>query len=231
MSAWLASITDAAEARQVLAAGAAIVDAKNPHAGALGALPHDTVRAIVAAAGGRVPVSATIGDFPDMPPAAVTAAVAAMAATGVDFVKIGLFPSPALAACLDALAPLASRHRLVAVLFADREPDFGLIGRLAERDFTGVMLDTADKAGGGLLAHQPVARLAQFVTQAKGAGLLSGLAGSLKLADIPVLAPIGPDYLGFRGALCRNHARTWALEPGALAALSEAMGREAAAEA
>lgn len=227
MTAWLASITDVAEARQVLAAGAAIVDAKNPHAGALGALPHDTVRAIVAAVGGRVPVSATIGDFPDMNPAAVAAAVAAMAATGVDFVKIGLLPSPTLADCLDALVPLARRHRLVAVLFADREPDFKLIERLAERDFTGVMLDTADKAGGGLLAYQPVARLAQFVAQAKGAGLLSGLAGSLKLADIPVLAPIGADYLGFRGALCRNHARTWALDPGALAALSEAMGRAA----
>jgi dihydroneopterin aldolase len=227
VTAWLASITDVAEARQVLAAGAAIVDAKNPHAGALGALPHDTVRAIVAAVGGRVPVSATIGDFPDMNPAAVAAAVAAMAATGVDFVKIGLLPSPTLADCLDALVPLARRHRLVAVLFADREPDFKLIERLAERDFTGVMLDTADKAGGGLLAYQPVARLAQFVAQAKGAGLLSGLAGSLKLADIPVLAPIGADYLGFRGALCRNHARTWALDPGALAALSEAMGRAA----
>lgn len=227
MTAWLASITDAAEARRVLTAGAAIVDAKNPHAGALGALPHDTVRAIVVAMGGRVPVSATIGDFPEMNPAAVVAAVAAMATTGVDFVKIGLLPSPALADCLDALVPLARRHRLVAVLFADREPDFKLIERLAERDFTGVMLDTADKAGGGLLAHQPVARLAQFVAQAKGAGLLSGLAGSLKLADIPVLAPIGADYLGFRGALCRNHARTWALDPDALAALSEAMGREA----
>ncbi|WP_018078578.1 (5-formylfuran-3-yl)methyl phosphate synthase [Thiobacillus denitrificans] len=227
MTAWLASITDVAEARQVLTAGAAIVDAKNPHAGALGALPHDTVRAIVAVVGGRVPVSATIGDFPDMNPAAVAAAVAAMAATGVDFVKIGLLPSPTLADCLDALVPLARRHRLVAVLFADREPDFKLIERLAERDFTGVMLDTADKAGGGLLAYQPVARLAQFVAQAKGAGLLSGLAGSLKLADISVLAPIGADYLGFRGALCRNHARTWALDPGALAALSEAMGRAA----
>jgi len=93
------------------------------------------------------------------------------------------------------------------------------------------MLDTADKTGGGLLAHQPVVRLAQFVAQAKKPGLLSGLAGSLKLADIPVLAPVGADYLGFRGALCRHHARTWALEPGALAALSEAMGRETAPEA
>ena len=39
MTGWLASITDIDDARQVLAAGANIIDAKNPHAGALGALP------------------------------------------------------------------------------------------------------------------------------------------------------------------------------------------------
>lgn len=228
MSAWLASITDAAEARQVLAAGAAIIDAKNPHAGALGALPHDAVRAIVAAVDGRAPVSATIGDFPDMPAAEVARAVAEMAATGVDFVKIGLFPAASLMACLDALAPLAARQRLVAVLFADREPDFQLLPHLARHGFAGVMLDTANKTGGGLLRYQPPPRLAEFVAQAQQLGLLTGLAGSLKLADIPTLAPIGPDYLGFRGALCHKHARTHALDPDALAALSEAMGREMA---
>ncbi len=228
MSAWLASVTDAAEARQVLAAGAAIIDAKNPHAGALGALPHEVVRAIVAAVDGCAPVSATIGDFPDMPSREVARAVAEMAATGVDLVKIGLFPAHNLIACLDALAPIAARQRLVAVLFADCEPDFGLLPHLAKRGFAGVMLDTANKTAGGLLAHQPPARLADFVARAKQLGLLTGLAGSLKLADIPVLTPIGPDYLGFRGALCREHARTQTLDPDALSALGAAMGREMA---
>lgn len=228
MSAWLASITDAGEARQVLAAGAAIVDAKNPHAGALGALPHEVVRAIVAAIDGRVPVSATIGDYPDLPPADVARAVSEMAATGVDIVKIGLYPAPSLPECLAALAPIATRQRLVAVLFADREPDFHLLPHLARHGFAGVMLDTADKHGGSLPRHQTPARLAAFVAHARRLGLLSGLAGSLKLADIPILAPLAPDYLGFRGALCRQHARTQALDPDAMAALSEAMGREAA---
>ena len=228
MSAWLASITDAAEARQVLAAGAAIVDAKNPHAGALGALPRETVRGIVAAVERRVPVSATIGDFPTMPPREVARAAAEMAATGVDIVKIGLFPAASLMDCLRQLAPIAARQRLVAVLFADREPDFNLLPHLARHGFAGVMLDTADKRGGGLARHQVPARLAAFIAQARQLGLLNGLAGSLKLADVPVLAPLAPDYLGFRGALCRQHARTQALDPAALAALAEAMGREVA---
>lgn len=223
MSAWLASVTDAAEARQVLAAGAAIVDAKNPHAGALGALPHEVVRAMVASVAGRAPVSATIGDFPAMPPQDVSRAVAEMAAAGVDFVKIGLFPAHDLIACLDALAPIAARQRLVAVLFADREPDFGLLLHLAKRGFAGVMLDTADKTAGGLLAHQPPERLADFVARAKLLGLLTGLAGSLKLVDIPVLSSIGPDYLGFRGALCHQHTRTQTLNPDALDAVGAAL--------
>lgn len=227
MTGWLASIGGVDEVRQVLAAGAHIVDAKNPHAGALGALPHRTVRAIVDAVADRVPVSATIGDFPAMHPATVCSAVDEMAATGVNFVKIGLFPSPDLADCLQALAPLAQRHHLVAVLFADLDPDFMLPARLAACGFTGVMLDTADKRGGGLLAHQTLPRLAEFVSQARRLNLLTGLAGSLKLADIPLLSTLNPDYLGFRGALCRGHTRTQTLDPEAMTAIAQAMRNEA----
>ncbi|WP_296892055.1 (5-formylfuran-3-yl)methyl phosphate synthase [Thiobacillus sp.] len=223
MTGWLASVTDAGEARQVLAAGADIVDAKNPHTGALGALPPDTVRAIVNAVGGHAPVSATVGDFPTMEPHAVAHAVDTMAATGVDFVKIGLFQAPALHDCLDALAPLCTHHRLVAVLFADRNPDIGLADRLAECGFAGIMLDTLDKSAGGLLRHQPVARLTRFVDHARHLGLVSGLAGSLRVTDIPILAPLGADYLGFRGALCRSHARTRALDARAMLAVSDAI--------
>jgi dihydroneopterin aldolase len=225
MTGWLASITDSDEARQVLAAGADIIDAKNPHAGALGALPLDTVHAIVDAVGGQATVSATIGDFPAMEPHAVAHAVHMMAATGVDFVKIGLFPAPALHDCLDALASLCTQHRLVAVLFADRNPDIGLADRLAECGFAGIMLDTLDKSAGGLLQHQPLEHLARFVTEARRLNLISGLAGSLRAADIPILAPLDPDYLGFRGALCHNHARTLTLDADAMFAISRTIGR------
>lgn len=223
MTGWLASVTDVAEARLALVANASIIDCKNPRAGALGALPGATVRAVTAAVAGRVPVSATVGDFPDMDPDAVATAVAAMAEISVDFVKIGLFPSPALDDCLAALAPTAQRQSLVAVLFADRRPDFTLIPRLAALGFVGVMLDTAGKAEGGLLAHQSTDSLAGFVRQARQHGLLTGLAGSLKLADIDRLLPLEADYLGFRGALCRDHARVATLDPAQLAAISGRM--------
>jgi uncharacterized protein (UPF0264 family) len=61
-----------------------------------------------------------------------------------------------------------------------------------------------------------------FVATARLNGLLTGLAGSLGLADIPPLAALGPDYLGFRGALCSG-GRESALDPAALAAVRAAL--------
>lgn len=225
MTGWLASITGVEEARLVLAAGASLIDCKNPMAGALGALPADIVATVVREVAGRAPVSATVGDFPDMDPAAVADAVGHMSETGVDYVKIGLFPSPNRAGCLAALAAIAGRQPLVAVLFADREPDFGLIPRLAELGFAGVMLDTAGKNSGGLTSHLSPAALTEFVCRARREGLLTGLAGSLRLADIDRLLPLEPDYLGFRGALCREHVRVAGLDPVALVAVAERMAR------
>ena len=63
----LASVIDAREACLCVSLGADIIDAKNPAAGALGALPAERVRAIRAALPAHVPVSATIGDPVDDP--------------------------------------------------------------------------------------------------------------------------------------------------------------------
>ena len=52
--------------------------------------------------------------------------------------------------------------------------------------------------------HQDAATLAKFVGRARTSGMLTGLAGSLGLADIPALLELAPDYLGFRGALTRG---------------------------
>ncbi len=231
MSGWLASVTTAEEALQALAAGAHIIDAKNPQAGALGALDAITIKSIVEAVAGRVPVSATIGDFPDMDPDAVAQAVAATAATGVDYVKIGLFPGPGVPGCLASLAPWAYRQPLVAVLFADLDPDFGILSRLASSGFSGAMLDTAHKDAGGLLTHQPLARLTAFIGQCHDLGMLSGLAGSLSRTDIPRLRPLAPDYLGFRGALCESSTRTRAISPRALSEVAQLMSAAPVADA
>jgi dihydroneopterin aldolase len=217
MTKLLASVRTSGEAQRAIAGGADIIDLKEPAQGALGRLPDATIAAIRHAVAGRRPISATIGDLP-LAPAPVLAAVRAMAATGVDIVKLGIFAGDA-EATLAALAQAARDGiRLVAVLFADRAPDLALVARCAAAGFYGVMLDTADKSAGPLTRHLADATLAHFVADAKRHGLLAGLAGSLATADVPRLLALRPDYLGFRSALTTG-GRNAPLDAGAVARL------------
>ena len=227
MTWFLASVRSAEEARIALAGGADIIDAKEPAAGALGRVPPATLAAIVETVGGQCPVSATIGDVP-LAPAPVRQAVERTATSGADIVKIGIFEGD-LAATLDALAPLANGgSRLVAVAFADRRPALApLVARCAAAGFYGVMLDTAAKGGGSLTAHLGLAALAEFIAAARRARLVTGLAGALQVADVPVLAPLGADYLGFRSALTAG-GRHAALDPAAVRAVRAALDQSAA---
>jgi uncharacterized protein (UPF0264 family) len=225
MSGFLASVRSAEEALIALAGGAHIVDVKEPSAGALGRVDGESLAAIVRTIGGTRPVSATIGDVA-LDPDTVVAAVRETAASGVEIVKIGLFDGD-LDGTLAALAPLTSAGlRLVAVVFADRAPDLAiLVPRCAAAGFAGIMLDTADKSAGPLTAHLSRDRLARFVAAARGHGLLSGLAGALRLADIPALATLGADYLGFRSALTHG-GRDGGIDLAAVEAVRRALERE-----
>ena len=207
MTKMLASVTGPEEAAVALAGGADIIDLKDPARGALGAVDSRAVRDTVAAIAGRRAVSAVTGDTP-MRPDAVLAAAETMAATGADYIKQGLFPGGEPEACIRALAPLSARTRLIAVLFADRGPDFSLLPLLAESGFAGAMLDTAGKSEGRLLDHMELTALCRFVDACAAHRLLSGLAGSLEAPDIPRLLLLRPGVLGFRSALCGAGGRT-----------------------
>jgi uncharacterized protein (UPF0264 family) len=218
----LASVRSASEAMLALAGGADLIDAKDPSHGALGALEPKTIREIVAAVGGIRPVSATAGDLA-LDPRQIVSAAERIADTGVDLVKIGFFAGPERTACLPPLEPIAHRQPLVAVLFADQDPDLDLIARLAGAGFAGVMLDTSDKARGPLTIHADPALLAEFVGLARRHGLLTGLAGSLGLGDLEGLLSLGADYLGFRRALCADGNRRGDLDPARLRAVVAAV--------
>ena len=215
MTLFLASVVGPEEATVALKHGADIIDLKDPGGGALGAAPPEAVRATVAALGGRRPVSAVTGDLP-MQPDIVVAAVEAMAATGVDYIKVGLFPDHGREDCIRALAGLARTIKIVGVMFADRGADNALLARMAASGFAGAMLDTAGKGAGRLLQHADITALNDFVAACRAHGLLAGLAGSLETPDIPRLLLLEPDYLGFRRALCVGQERSGRIDADAV---------------
>ena len=223
MTGMLASVNSVNEALMVLNAQVDIIDLKQPASGALGALDFATVNEIVTLINGRCPVSATIGDLP-MQPELIFNAVTIMAETGVDYIKIGFFPGGDWIRTLDKLAKLKDKNlKLIAVLFADTQPDFSVLSALKNAGFTGVMLDTMNKAQGSLTEVMDKEKIEQFVIHAKELQLLCGLAGSLRIKDINKLMAYQVDYLGFRGALCEQHNRVGQLSNKAIIEVQQAI--------
>ncbi|MBE7246708.1 MAG: (5-formylfuran-3-yl)methyl phosphate synthase [Actinomycetospora chiangmaiensis] len=201
----LVSVRDPAEAEVARLAGVDLIDAKDPGRGALGALDPEIVREIVGRVAGAAETSAVADPAPS--------AVAALAATGADWVKTGLDAvgrrDRAALADLAAAAP----GRLIAVLFAEDGPAAALVPALAEAGFAGAMIDTAGKGGARLPDLAAPEDLAAFTAACRRHRLMSGLAGSLRVIDIPILAEHGSDYLGFRGGLCRDYDRRNGIDP------------------
>ena len=223
MTGMLASVNSLTEALLVLNAEVDIIDLKQPEQGALGALEVSDVKKIVAEIAGRCPVSATIGDLP-MQPELVFNAVKAMSETGVDYIKIGFFPGDDWQGTVNKLAELTGQnHALIAVLFADTQFDFAIISLLKVAGFKGVMLDTMNKKSGALLQVMSMAKIVGFIAQVKKLELMCGLAGSLRLEDIPVLLHNKVDYLGFRGALCQAGNRVGQLNKQAVMQIKESI--------
>ena len=213
----LVSVRSVAEARIAAAGGADYIDCKEPSAGALGALPLETIGAIVEALPGHL-VSATVGDFAPQDVAPVLDRVAATAACGVDLVKVGI--APGAAALLEALAAVDAA--IVPVFIADQGLDHGLLARACALPFAAVMLDTQDKASGSLFDVASATQLRRFVALARAAGKPCGLAGALRLAHLPRLRDIAPDFAGFRSAVCAV-SRASALDENRLSLLRTAL--------
>ncbi|URI05885.1 (5-formylfuran-3-yl)methyl phosphate synthase [Aquincola tertiaricarbonis] len=224
----LVSVRTVEEAWQAAEGGADFIDLKEPRAGALGGLPEATLRAIVQSlrsGGSTLAISATIGDLPltDLP--AVMTRVHAVAACGVDIVKVGIprtaDGAPAMAA-LDALA--ACGHAIVPVFIADQGLDAAVVAHAAALGprLAGVMVDTQDKLAGSLFDAMPMADLRHFVHTLRAAGQLVGLAGALRLQHLPAVLSLAPDFAGFRSAVCAGDRRG-ALEVARVRALRQAL--------
>ncbi len=219
MTGMLASVSMLSEAQIALREHVDIIDLKDPAYGALGAVTTEVALDVVEFVAGRCLVSATIGDLP-MQGTLIGKAIATMASTGVDIIKVGVFDdlNDEVIAALKAQAIRGAKgiegkqFTLVVVFFVDKGLNLEEIADLAKAGIRGIMLDTADKANGNLRTHMSDKAIQAFVALTKSHGLLAGLAGSLSANDIAPLLTLEPDYLGFRGALCEDSSRIQAMD-------------------
>lgn len=206
----LVSVRSAVEAAAALAGGADVIDAKEPAAGALGAVaPHD-LAAIRAVVGHARPVTAALGDATDEP--SVEALAHAFTAAGAAMVKLGLAGAADLGRATAMLRAAVRGARraggaVVAVAYADAArvgaPDpHAVLACAVDAGARGVLLDTADKRGPALPGLVAPDALAEWVRRAREASLLTALAGRVAADDLTSLRAIGPDVVGVRGAAC-----------------------------
>ena len=209
----LVSVASAAEASAALAGGADLIDAKDPLAGALGAVSPEVLRAIHAVSAGRRPVTAALGDAADE--GAILQAAGACAIAGARFVKVGFAGITSTehvaalirAAVRGATAGSNGQAGVVAVGYADLGcarslAPAALVEVAARAGAEGILIDTADKGGPGLRGLVAPGALAAWVEQAHGVGLFVALAGQLTADDLPFVRDIGADIAGVRGAAC-----------------------------
>src|SRR5262245_50905736 len=167
------------EARVVCEGGVHIVDIKNAKEGSLGANFPWVIREVVETARTyKVACSATLGDLPNKPGTASLAASGA-AATGVNYVKAGLYGVSDYpeALCLMKAIVRACRDidpaiHVVAAGYADYRRFGGLpamtlvdVARDAGADF--VMVDTAIKDGKSLFDNMSQWELQEFIEQSR----------------------------------------------------------------
>jgi uncharacterized protein (UPF0264 family) len=227
----LVSVVDEGEAREAAAAGADIVDVKNPAEGSLGAPSPAVIESVRAAVPAELPVSAAIGDMPNLPGTAALAALGA-ARSGAAFVKVGLWGASTemeavalLRAVRDGVAGVPGAV-VVAAAYADARrvaraplaPE--ALPRVAQAASVGVcLLDTAVKDSHGLLDWLSPEELKALVAGAHAEGLQVALAGALQAEDLPVVRATGADIAGVRSAACRDGRRSRPLDAARVRAL------------
>ena len=200
MSKVLASIKNLSEAKLLINTEIDIIDLKDPTKGALGRLSTNDIKNIVDFISKKKLVSSTVGDLPN-DKAMISKNVDEISKTDVDFIKIGVYEKK----YIKTLSQISCNKKLIAVFFADKFlPSKNDMMILRASGFYGVMIDTANKKSGNLFDHTTYNVINKFLKIATSLKLMAGIAGSINESHINDLLQLNPNYMGFRGALCKN---------------------------
>ena len=209
----LVSVRSAGEVAAAVSGGADIIDAKEPSLGSLGPVTARELQLIADQVPSEIPLSIALGDPAD--PEALERAMSAVGQlsrrAGRSYVKLGLAGTTDHDTLLAAAVRMAGQTALapvvIAVAYADgatRElPTPSATTRLIVRaGGAGVLLDTQSKHGFDLFHFMPLSEVATWAAEARAAGLLTAVAGSLSVEGVRAAATLPVDVVGARGAAC-----------------------------
>lgn len=218
----LVSVADVAEARVAMRGGVDIVDVKNPAEGSLGAPAPAMIARVRDTVPPERPVSAAIGDVPNLPGTAALAALGA-ARSGAAYVKVGLWGTStedeAVVVLRAVREALDGGVTVIAAAYADaaRVPSRPLrpeavVDAARRAGVGGCLVDTAVKDGRGLFEWLTPDALEALVAEGHAANLQMALAGALRAEDLPTVRATGADIAGVRSAACRDGRRAAPLD-------------------
>jgi len=197
------------------------IDIKNPKEGSLGAnFPWiiKEIKNLIPPNSSQL-LSATIGDFPNLPGSASLAALGA-AVSGANIIKVGL-KGPIneeqgiflMKKVVKAVKGYNKDIKVVTAGYADRKrmqssPDFMSIPTIAAESGSDIaMLDTFIKDGKNLFDFLNIDQLVRFRNKGKNLDLIVALAGNLMKDSLPKIKEISPDLIGVRSIVCEDYDR------------------------
>jgi uncharacterized protein (UPF0264 family) len=227
----LVSVRSAEEAAAALAAGADLIDVKEPAKGPLGMAEAEVVAAVVKTVGRKVPVSAALGEWT---PNAITEAHWHLE-LNLAYVKWGLAgyqQSPGWGEdLLDTRRQVPARIDVAAVAYADWQRAKSVppaeVAKFAKRyRYRAFLLDTWGKDGKTLLNFLKPDEVAELVAGLKAGGVKVAVGGSLGLEQVKVLKAAAPDWFAVRGGVCAGGKRAGELDPVRVKKWKDAVAKE-----
>lgn len=230
----LVSVRDADEAEIAIAAGADIIDFKEPRAGSLGAVDDGTLLAALRRVEDQSCFSIACGELlstPWMQPSDVHTEII----DHIQFMKVGLAGCahradwPTLWKQFVDSIPLRSKDPVgvayVDAIAAEAPSIAEVITHTKAYGSHTLLLDTWGKTHGGLLNYVSLDELKQIRELTRRNRQRLCLAGSLDLATIERVLPIEPDVIAVRGAVC-DGGREGRVDRGKVCGIVELLRRQ-----
>jgi len=188
-----------------------ILDLKNPDNGAIGSWEFENLKEAVSKFSSKIKISATLGDEKEV--SKILEKLKLFDILKLDYIKFGIFSENEkdLKRLLKCVSNLRCKTELVPVVFVEnifiRKYLISDTTIFKKYGFNFLLLDTYLKELGSLSDFCSSNYLTNLINNSLNLKLNIGLAGKLKISNIPHIVNLKPKVVGFRSAVCEHEKR------------------------